>query len=73
MGGMGPFLWRAILQYVSKAFDLLIAPLGIYHKAIIRSGYKDSSKNIPCSITYNCEKTGINLNVPQQTITYSTD
>lgn len=62
------FFWRAIWQYVSKAFDLVIPPLGIYHKAIIRSRCKNSPKNVHCSIIYKCQKTGINLNVRQQWI-----
>lgn len=41
MGGDEPFFWRAIWQFVPRAFDLVILPLGIYHKAIIRSRSKD--------------------------------
>jgi hypothetical protein len=51
-------------QYLSKAFDLLILPLRIYHKAIRKSRCKNSSRNVHCNIIYNCGKDGINLNVP---------
>ena len=42
--------WTIFLKDISaiciKGFDPLIASLGIYHKVIIRSGCKDSSKNV---------------------------
>lgn len=63
--GEWTIFWRAIWQYVSKAFDLVIPPLGIDHKVVIRSRCKESPNTVHGSLTYNSEKAGINLNVPQ--------